>query len=186
MQFVINLLAFDAAWFVTVKGAAQGLPWLGPVVTLAVLAYHLGTSRQRGAEWRLAVFALFLGLLTDSLLLATGWIAYPNGQWIPGVAPYWIVMMWVLFATTLNVSLRWLHGRPRLAALLGAVGGPVSYFAGAKIGAMTFVSTAPAMVALAIAWGVAMPLLVRVAADLEAMDKNRRRRTFEWGWNTHA
>ena len=185
MQFIINLLVFDAAWFVTVKGAAMDLPWLGPVVTLAVLAYHLKMSKHRGAELRLAAFALFLGFLTDSLLLATGWLAYPNGQWIPGVAPYWIIMMWVLFATTLNVSMRWLRGRRWLAVLLGAVGGPVSYLAGAKIGAMTFVNTTPAIVALAIAWGVAMPLLMQVAASLEAADKSRRN-IFEWGWKSHA
>lgn len=185
MQFIINLLVFDAAWFLTVKGAAMGFPWLGPVVTLAVLLYHLRTSPQPSVELRLAAFALFLGFLTDSLLLATGWIAYPNGQWIPGAAPYWIIMMWVLFATTLNVSMRWLHGRPRLAALLGAVGGPVSYLAGAKIGAMTFVATAPAVVALAIAWGVAMPLLVQVAARLEAMEKSGRN-TFALESSSHA
>ena len=185
MQFIINLLVFDAAWFMTVKGAAMGLPWLGPVVTLAVLAHHLGTSSQWLAELRLAAFALFLGFLTDSLLLATGWIAYPNGQWIPGLAPFWIIMMWALFATTLNVSMRWLHGRPRLAALLGAVGGPVSYLTGAKIGAMTFVNTAPAIVALAIAWGVAMPLLMQVATRLEAADR-KRSNTIEWGGNSHA
>ena len=185
MQFIINLLVFDAAWFVTVKGAAMGLPWLGPVVTLGVLAYHLKISKQRVAELQLAAFALFLGFLTDSLLLATGWIAYPNGQWIPGVAPYWIIMMWVLFATTLNVSMRWLRGRPRLAVLLGVICGPMSYLAGAKIGAMTFVDTAPAIVALAIAWGAAMPLLMRVAADLEAMERSQRR-SFNRGWNSHA
>jgi Zn-dependent protease with chaperone function len=33
-----NLLAFQAAWFATVLGAANGLPWLGPVCTLWVLA----------------------------------------------------------------------------------------------------------------------------------------------------
>ena len=185
MQFIINLLVFDAAWFVTVKGAAMGLPWLGPVVTLGVLAYHLKISKQRVAELQLAAFALFLGFLTDSLLLATGWIAYPNGQWIPGLAPYWIIMMWVLFATTLNVSMRWLRGRPRLAILLGAVGGPVSYLAGAKIGAMSFVNTVPAVAALAIAWGVAMPLLMQVASGLEAMQKSRRN-SLDLGCKGHA
>lgn len=185
MQFIINLLVFDAAWFVTVKGAAMGFPWLGPLVTLLVLAYHLRTTGQRSAELRLAAFALFLGFVTDSLLLATGWIGYPNGQWIPGLAPYWIIMMWVLFATTLNVSMRWLHGRPRLAFLLGAVGGPVSYLGGAKIGAMTFVATAPALVALAIAWGVAMPLLMHAAERLEAMAKNGSN-GFHPGWRSHA
>lgn len=185
MLFIINMLVFDVAWLVTVKGAAMGFPWLGPLVTLLVFALHLRTSPQPGAETRLALFALVLGLLTDSLLLATGWISYPNGQWIPGLAPYWIIMMWVLFATTLNVSLRWLQGRFWLAAALGAVGGPVSYLAGAKLGAMTLLETTPAIVALALAWGLAMPLLAQVAASLETSGKARQRSLGE-SLNSHA
>ena len=54
-----------------------------------------------------------------------------------GLAPYWIVALWMLFATTLNVTFRWLQPRPALAAALGAVFGPVSYIAGAAVGVIT-------------------------------------------------
>ena len=182
MQFIINLLVFDAAWFLTVKGAAMGFPWVGPVVTLAVLAYHLKTSTQRGAELRLAAFALFLGFLVDSLLLATGWIAYSNGSWLPGLAPYWIVTLWALFATTLNVSMRWLSGRHVLAAVFGAVGGPLSYLAGARLGAMSFLDASPALIALSVGWGLAMPLLMWTASRLERQVRVQRPFYIKDGW----
>lgn len=111
--------------------------------------------------------AVLLGLVADSVLLATGWIAYPNGDWLPGLAPYWIVCLWALFATTLNVSMRWLSGRYLLAAVFGAIGGPLSYLAGARLGAMSFVDAVPALIALAIGWACAMPFLVWLAARLE-------------------
>jgi hypothetical protein len=167
MSALINFLAFQTGWFTTVLGAANGAPWLGPLVVLGVAALHLRMARHPSAELRLIACAILLGLVADSLLLATGWIAYPNGGWLPGFAPYWIVTLWALFATTLNVSMRWLSGRYVLAAIFGAVGGPLSYLAGARLGAMNFNETTLALVALGVGWGLAMPLLMWLAGRLE-------------------
>ena len=135
----------------------------------AVVLLHLGFSRRPGRELRLVGAAMLLGLVVDSVLLATGWLSYPNGQWIPGLAPYWIVAMWGLFATTLNVSMAWLRGRPVLAVLMGAVGGPLSYLAGEKLGAIELVPPLPALAALALAWALAMPLLMRLAERFDGV-----------------
>lgn len=174
MNAVINFAAFQFGWFATVLGAAGGMPWLGPLAVLAVVALHLRQSRRPAVEARLLLIALLLGLVVDSLVLAGGWISYPNGAWLPGAAPYWIISMWALFATTLNLSLRWMRQRYMLAALFGAIGGPLSYLAGAKLGAMSFVDTVPAIIALAIAWSLAMPLLVYIAARLDGVSESRR------------
>ena len=88
-----------------------------------------------------------MGLVFDSLLVTVGWLEYPNGMFAPVVAPYWILSMWVLFATTLNVSLAWLHGRYTLAAVFGAIGGPLSYLAGARLGAVTLAEPRAAVIA---------------------------------------
>jgi Protein of unknown function (DUF2878) len=44
------------------------------------------------------------------------------------------------FATTFHTSLSWLSSRYFLAAIFGAVGGPVGYYAGAQLGALHFPS----------------------------------------------
>ena len=64
--------------------------------------------------------------------------------------PYWILAMWALFATTLNASLGWLHGRPALAGALGMLSGPLAYWAGARLGAIELVQPAAALAALAL------------------------------------
>ena len=167
MNVLVNFMVFQAAWFATVLGAAKDAPWVGPIVVLAAAVLHLRNTRLPLIEARLLASAMVLGLVVDSLLLASGWIAYPNGQWIPALAPYWIVAMWALFATTLNVSMRWMRGRYVLAALFGAIGGPLSYYAGSRLGAMTFVDTQAAVAALAVAWALAMPALMWLAARLD-------------------
>ena len=52
-----------------------------------------------------------VGLSWDSAMVTAGWLAYPSGTFVAGLAPYWILAMWMLFATTLNVSFRWLQSR---------------------------------------------------------------------------
>lgn len=163
MNLALNFVAFQLGWFACVLGAANGRPWLGPVVVLGVVALHLARARRPLPELRLVVYAMAIGLVVDSLLLATGWLQYPSGLWLPGLAPYWIIAMWGLFATTLNISMGWLRGRPALAAVLGAVGGPLSYLAGEKLHGIELTAQLPALAALAVAWGIAMPLLAWLA-----------------------
>jgi hypothetical protein len=163
MKTVINFISFQVGWFACVLGAANDMPWIGPAVCFPILSLHLFMSGRPAAELRLILAAPVIGLVLDSLLVATGWLVYPNGMLIQGIAPYWILLMWALFATTLNVSMRWLHGKYVLAALLGAIGGPLSYLAGARLGGLVFSETTLALIALALGWAIAMPVLLYLA-----------------------
>jgi hypothetical protein len=71
--------------------------------------------------------------------------------------------MWAMFATTLNLSRRWMQRRLLLASLLGAIFGPLAYLAGEELGAVNFESRFLAISALAVIWAVSMPLLMSVA-----------------------
>ena len=163
MPILVNFVAFQLGWFACVLGAAHGLPWAGTGVALAIVAWHLTRAARPGAELVLVLIAAGIGALWDSGLSALGWIRYPSGVLIEGTAPYWIVAMWMLFATTLNVSLGWLKPRMALAALFGALGGPLAYLGGAKLGALTFGAQEAALVALSLGWAVLTPLLLRLA-----------------------
>ncbi len=168
-RLLINVLAFQIGWFSCVIGAANGYPSVGLVVTMLVVLLHLVLAYQPRTELMLIAIAGVIGACFDSLLLQTGWVSYPNGILLAGIAPYWIVAMWVLFATTLNVSMRWLHGNYTAAALLGLIGGPLSYLGGARLGGLVFVEATSALVALAIGWAVMMPMLVWVSKRHDGM-----------------
>ena len=47
-----------------------------------------------------------------------------------------------------------------LAALFGAIGGPLAFFAGERLDAVVFPQTAPAIVVLAVGWAAMFPLLM--------------------------
>lgn len=170
MKAVIsNALVFQAGWLCCVLAGANQLPWLGTAAALLIVGRHIATAAAPRTELLLILCAGVIGAVWDSLLVTAGWLAYPSGILIAGTAPHWIVAMWLLFATTLNVSLRFLKRRPLLAALLGALGGPAAYYAGYRLGGVQIVDFPPAMTALALGWAVFMPLLMWLSERLDGI-----------------
>ena len=158
--FAANALGANAGWFACAWGAASGRFWLGPAVVALLLAFHLAVRENRSGEALLAAAALPAGWLFDSSLMAAGLVAAPGPGPVAGLSPFWLASLWVNFALTLNVSLAWLGGRPLLAALLGAVGGPMAYAAGARMGAIAFgPRPALSLAVIGLGWAAATPLL---------------------------
>lgn len=175
MPSIINFALFQFGWFACVLGAAWGLPWAGTGIALAIVAMHLLMANRPQTELKLLAIAAAIGVGFDSTLAALGWVAFPSGILIPGMAPHWMVALWLLFATTLNVSLGWLKRKPLLAVVFGAVGGPLAYFGGAKLGALSFIDMTPALIALAIGWALITPLLVQLAKRFDGFVSQRDR-----------
>jgi hypothetical protein len=137
-------------------------------VALPILLWHLRAAVRPGREVLLLVAAGVLGLVLDSALVLAGRLAFAEGVLVPGLAPYWMVTLWVLFATTFNRSLRWLRGLLPLAALLGAVGGPLAYLAGARLGAAEVLEPAwLGHLAVAAIYALATPALLALARRLD-------------------
>jgi len=160
---VVNVVLYQLGWFACVLGAAHGLPWIGPLAAAAIIAWHLARAARPRPELALVACAVLLGALFDTLLVQAGWVHFSAGALIAGTAPCWMMALWAIFATTLNVSLRSLRTHPVLALILGALGGPLAYFAGARLGAITLVAAGPALSAIALGWAVLTPVLLLAA-----------------------
>jgi hypothetical protein len=158
---ILNFVLFQAGWLACVGGAASGLAAEGALVAIAIVAWHIARAARPSREAALALAAAATGLVFENLLVAAGLVRVPDGV-------YWLVVLWALFATTLNGSLRALQGRPWLAALLGALGGPLAYYAGARMGALQFLQPAAMLAVLAAGWALATPLLALLARRLAA------------------
>jgi hypothetical protein len=160
---LINFVAFQLGWFACVLSAANGMPWLGLLVAGLIVVIHLQKAARPAREAQLVFLAVLAGLIFDSLLVLSGWLQYPGGTLVPGIAPYWILAMWALFATTLNASMSWLKSSLLLASVMGAIFGPLSYVAGQRLGALEFINFPASMIALSFIWALAMPLLMYAA-----------------------
>jgi Protein of unknown function (DUF2878) len=164
MLYVLNFVAFQAGWFSSVLGGAQQMPWLGPIAVTLALLLHFRFARARREELILILSCAAIGAAFDSALVAMGWVRYSSGMFSEYAAPYWIITMWMLFATTLNVSMRWLRNRQVLAAACGLFGGPIAYLTGQKLGGIILVDQWAALLALGIGWAIMMPGLLWLSA----------------------
>jgi hypothetical protein len=155
-----NFVLFQCAWFIAVIGAAHDLAWLGVSAIALVCAWHCAISMRAKPELLLILFAMLIGAVWESALVGAGLMHYTHGTLIDGLAPPWIVGMWALLAITLNVTMRWLKRRWLVAAVMGAIAGPLSFMGGARLGAATFTGGIHTTIALAIGWACLMPLMM--------------------------
>lgn len=147
-------------------GAAAGSPWLGVGVLLGVLAGHFYFPL---APWRrelaLLAAAALMGLAAETLLhKGAAVVGYPPQAWTGDPAPAWMVALWINFAATLHGCLGWMQGRIPVATLAGALAGPLSYWGGARLGAITLhPDPVHWIVGIGLVWAIATPVLVWLA-----------------------
>jgi Protein of unknown function (DUF2878) len=168
MRTLVNVVQFQIGWFACVLGAASGRAWTGAMIALALVAFHFARAENLPAELALVVVAAAFGVVADTALIQLGWLTLSSGVSFSGVTAYWMVALWMIFATTLYHSLGWLRRQVALSAVLGAAAGPLSYYAGERLGALEIADSAAAYLGIAIVWAAAMPALLWSSTRLEA------------------
>ncbi len=151
----VNALAFQATWFASVLGAGRQWEAVGIVAALACVALRITMSRAPSRVVAFVGATALAGFAIDTLLLRAGALRFGEATWPPA----WMTGLWLAFATLPRASLSFLAGRTLLAGVLGAVGGPLSYAAGARLGAVTL-GPPSALWLVALAWGFMLPLMI--------------------------
>lgn len=161
---VVNAALFQAVWFACVLGSAYGLLWPALLSCGLLMVWQLHPKRRHPSDIKLVVAAMILGFTVDTIWIQAGLMEFTEQRFIDGIAPLWIVSLWMGFALTINHSLVWLFAHPTLPALMGLIGGPMSYLAGLKFGAVEYLDD-PLLISacLGLAWAVSMIILVRIA-----------------------
>jgi Protein of unknown function (DUF2878) len=177
MNFWANLIGYQIVWFCAVIGAGHGLWWPGVIAAAIFIPLHFAFTAQhrqgRATDFGLVLIALLIGAALDGAIATSGLGRYAaNGMVLPvGGAPLWILSLWASFALTLRHSMTFLLGRPWLACIFGALGGPLAYL-GASRGWQAITFAEPrwmALVVLSIGWGLAIPLLTMLASRWSMM-----------------
>jgi hypothetical protein len=129
-KLIANAVLFQIGWFACVLGGTG--PWL--LVPAAILCVHFFWISSWAAEGKLVVTVVLV--------------------------PLWLAALWAMLATTLNHCLAWTARRVWLASLLGAVSGPLSYFAGATLSDVRLpLEQLTTLAILVTVWAIVFPLL---------------------------
>ncbi|MFT4608664.1 MAG: hypothetical protein ACI9V8_001637 [Urechidicola sp.] len=150
---IINLVMFQLGWAVCVLGGNL----MAVAFSVIALLIHHRYVVQSKSEWRIIGWVALVGITWDSLLVFFGLIVYPDAIWFS--LPIWMVCLWVLFAATFMHSLAWLSRYCWLAVIVGAVFGPMSYWAGIKLSDAFFGASAMmSMAVIATGWAILFPV----------------------------
>lgn len=161
MNGVLNFVAFQVIWVAAVAGTGAGWSLLGPALLVAWMPVHGWLSRCPRQDFLLVAGALLFGTLLDTLYQVGGLLRFNGWTLLAPLAPLWISALWVNFVLTLNHSMKWLRGRLVVAAVFGAIGGPLSYWAGVRLGAAQWVADPVfALSLIGIAWALVTPALI--------------------------
>ena len=159
---IINFVLFQLIWFVCILGAAINETHAAVAVSLTIILFHFYLTKDKKNELKIVIIASIIGFLFDGFLLKSELVLYANHGWSYSITPLWIIILWMGFAITINSSLSWLKKKLNLSILFGAIGGPLAYLAGEKLGAVTLL-TSDTLLVIATGWAIITPLLILVS-----------------------
>lgn len=159
MNIFVNIMIYQGIWFLGVLNGDRG-----GLMALSLLALHLVLSPRPLADIKMMVLFVTAGLLIDSILQMIGVLTFsPPSR----LTPFWLVVIWAGLATLPLHGLRWMQGRHWINVCFGALGGPLAYWAGVRIGSTSFPqSTLFSLGVLAVVWAVFWPLAMHAASRL--------------------
>jgi len=155
-----NFVFFQLGWFACVLGAANKQVFWAVLVTLVYITFHVWQHDEPKESLNLLSKALLYGIVADSLIMHLGYLDFQDAWPTSYLSPVWMWTLWALVATTINGSLSWLRGRPILGAVLGGTCGPMSYEAGIRMGAGSWVAGGQTigLALVGVVWAIAIPL----------------------------
>ena len=162
-----NFLAFQITWALGMISVSRGLAGWGTALMMLNVAAHLAfnTPKNRGREAVVILAGALVGVAADAASLSLRLLTYRGEQ---RVSPEFLLLfyaLWANFGTALRVSLGWTWNKLWAAAILGAIGGPIAYLSGARLGAVTLPERlGPSVAAFAVEFGVLTPAWIWIAS----------------------
>jgi len=164
LERLANAALFQLGWLACVIGGNS--LWL--LVALGALVIHLLWISRWAEEGRLILSVVLLGTTVDSSLRRLGVFEFNE---VAPLIPLWLMLLWALLATTLRHCLQWTAKPWWVGSLLGAVGGPLSYYAGGQLAGVQFpYGPLPTLIGIGLLWALLFPALHFMARRLAASD----------------
>lgn len=151
---ILNAILFQVGWFSCIFLSF----WPALVITTIVLGVHLKLAEDYKNELKIIFPVGCLGFILDWFFAKLGFIDLN----VSGGPVFYLFLLWLLFASTLNSSLKYLMNKPLSAALAGALA-PLSYMAAEKIGRVKYAEeTLGSMLLHAVMWSLYMLIVHKV------------------------
>ena len=155
----LNIIVFNLLWVGLVIGRDSLIH-----ITLTILLIYLGCLlRFSDLKVHQILLPALIGITIDSSLTFFGIFIFPESNLI---IPFWLIVLWINFSTTLNLSISFI-GKSKLVAFgLGATALPFNYTVGERLGAVIFGEPYFfSILILVLVWSVSFPILFIVSHE---------------------
>lgn len=154
-RIIVNGLLYQAGWFLCILGGN----FIAGAATILIIALHLTWVSKYSSEWRWLILVLGIGVIIDSLMFATGVLKNINGNLF---MPFWLICIWLLFATTIRHCFAFLNRSLWLCLAVGLLFPPLTYYAGAKLNGTVQLgfSSYTSIIVIACVWACLLPALI--------------------------
>ena len=147
---ILHFIAFKLCWLALIY-------WQYLLIVPVLLYWGFAMLRLHQSARIAVVVVTFSGVVLDSILIASGWLNFVGSSFLP----LWMGVLWACFSLMLVQVLADLLRYVWLAALFGAVGGPLAYWSGSLLGGQLLYQPELALsVVLAICWALLLALTV--------------------------
>ena len=155
----LNIIVFNLLWLGLVLGR-ESLIYL----TLPSLLIYLACLLRIGdLKVHQILIPAAIGITIDISLTFFGIFIFPESSLI---IPFWLIILWINFSTTLTLSLSFIGKNKLIAFGLGATALPFNYTVGERLGAVTFGDPYLfSILVLALVWSVSFPILFIVSHE---------------------
>ena len=155
----LNIIVFNLLWI----GLVLGRDTLIHITLPSLLIYLACLLRIGDLKLHQILFPALIGITIDSSLTFFGVFVFTESSLI---VPLWLIVLWINFSTTLNLSLSFIGKNKLVAFGLGATALPFNYTVGERLGAVTFGEPYLfSILILVLVWSVSFPILFIVSNE---------------------
>lgn len=160
--WITNFVLFQTVWFVCAL-----LSDIASLAVIVIILFHCFLTPTLKKDALLAGIVVVIGTLIDFILTQIGLLGFSSAD---GFLPFWLILLWLYFATTYNHALSWLKRLPAYGLFVfGAVLGPLSYYAAAKLDVLQYnVNDIDLLLIHVISWGVLNVCFVQTSKYIDA------------------
>ena len=155
----VNIIVFNLLWI----GLVLGRESLIHITLPSLLIYLACLLRIGDLKVHQILIPAAIGITIDSSLTFFGIFIFPESSLI---IPFWLIVLWINFSTTLTLSLSFIGKNKLVAFGLGATALPFNYTVGERLGAVTFGDPYLfSILVIALVWSVSFPILFMVSHE---------------------
>jgi hypothetical protein len=160
---LMNFIGFKICWWCAILLQNSAVP-----ILIVFILLHVYFNRERHLELLITFIVAYIGYATDSILTLLGVFEFHHSTAL--FAPFWLLLLWCCFSTTLIMNRDAWPKHKGLLIFLGGLAGVVSYSSAGFLNAVTFqFGVMVSMLIVAVVWMLMIPAFKRIIdSSLEA------------------